>query len=830
MERILLLILICVQCTGKEDKQEWDDLETKDLAYDLSSDIGDEYLDVSEIETQEISLQEIHSEEIVQTDILEVSGVDSKEVIWPPPIAPDVPPEKIKIEKWLVTFVNKIDQDILWGLLEKGEFIPPEKPGKDQFGVQWLEATPKDDGFVTYPGLGLTYAVAHFVTDQQSSIIVRADRVYRVYVNGRPQPGDVYGTKQHRIPGQSVGGDNWIAVMGWNMGGAIEVELWKTPDEVYFNTLDITYPEPYPNTTSEEFIGVPLLNMSSHHLSRLTAKVLENQYVKSTETDIAGVGPLSLTKIPFILSPKNQWPKEEFDVTIRILSKSLEYQYEKMIKIKPYGLKGPFRKTFMSKIDGSAQYYGVLPPKDYDPSKMYSMALSLHGAGVEAIGQSGAYSQKDWIFIVAPTNRRPFGFDWEEWGRLDGVEVLEHALENFPIDKSSVHITGHSMGGHGTWQLGVHFSNRFAVVGPSAGWSSFYSYVGEKKPTGAFYRARASSDTLAYIDNLANKPVYIIHGEKDDNVPISEANLMYQAVSKVTDVLKFHIEPGAGHWWDYPETEGADCVDWPELFDWMKEKKIDPIPLEFKWITPSPWVNSKYSFIRLESEQDPYKDVVVEAKKDGGIINITTSNVRTMIIDGKTLVDKGVSGLKVDGKEISIVPDDIIIGPLTGKNAQIHGPFNQIFHRPFCFVYSNDAESVFEMYASYLASIWTVISNGLACMIPLSSLSDDIRSSYNLIYVGVPKDKIVGLEGHPFDWGGDTIVLGSKLYKNCALVFVFPANGRLNGVMTTTQGLGYLLYMHQPFTSRSGFPDYVLWNEGGILNAGFFDSEWKFSQ
>ena len=32
---------------------------------------------------------------------------------------------------------------------------------------------------------------------------------------------------------------------------------------------------------------------------------------------------------------------------------------------------------------------------------------------------------------------------------------------------------------------GVHFPGRFAVIGPSAGWSSFYSYGGSARPTGA---------------------------------------------------------------------------------------------------------------------------------------------------------------------------------------------------------------------------------------------------------------------------------------------------------------------------------------------------------
>ena len=56
----------------------------------------------------------------------------------------------------------------------------------------------------------------------------------------------------------------------------------------------------------------------------------------------------------------------------------------------------------------------MLPPKNYDSGKKYALILSLHGAGVEAYRQVDAYTKKDWAFVVAPTNRRPFGFDWQD--------------------------------------------------------------------------------------------------------------------------------------------------------------------------------------------------------------------------------------------------------------------------------------------------------------------------------------------------------------------------------------------------------------------------------
>ena len=92
-----------------------------------------------------------------------------------------------------------------------------------------------------------------------------------------------------------------------------------------------------------------------------------------------------------------------------------------------------FRVTFRSKIDESVQHFSVLPPKDFDPKKRYALILTLHGASGVSDGQVGAYSQKDWAFVVASTNRRPFGFDWQDWGRLDAIEVLDEAMEKIPL-------------------------------------------------------------------------------------------------------------------------------------------------------------------------------------------------------------------------------------------------------------------------------------------------------------------------------------------------------------------------------------------------------------
>ena len=139
------------------------------------------------------------------------------------------------------------------------------------------------------------------------------------------------------------------------------------------------------------------------------------------------------------------------------------------------------KETFVSGIDGSVQYYAVSPAVS-DSALNPALVLSLHGASVEAIGQARAYSPKNWAAVVAPTNRRPFGFDWEDWGRLDALEVLEIEQNRTQYNPDQVYLTGHSMGGHGTWQLGATFPDKWGAIAPCAGWYSFWSYGGKEEP------------------------------------------------------------------------------------------------------------------------------------------------------------------------------------------------------------------------------------------------------------------------------------------------------------------------------------------------------------
>jgi pimeloyl-ACP methyl ester carboxylesterase len=364
----------------------------------------------------------------------------------------------------------------------------------------------------------------------------------------------------------------------------------------------------------------------------------------------------------------------------------------------------------VSSIDGSVQYYGLRPAGNEDPTDPEALVLSVHGAAVEAINQTGSYRSKPWAHIVAPTNRRPYGFNWEDWGRLDALEVLNIAESSLNVDPRRVYLTGHSMGGHGTWHLGALYPDRFAAIGPSAGWISFWSYRprGEMALTtpiqGMLMRATLPSRTMDLVTNYRDLGIYIIHGADDDNVPAEQSRMMVERLADFHRDFTYHEEPDAGHWWDKSDEEGADCVDWPPLFDFFA-RHTRPEPGEIRevdFVTPNPGVTSCYRWACVAQQVRPLEMSRVRLRFDPGLRRFVgdTENVERLRLSipegGAEPVD-----LTIDGQELGVQATENIIWlrrsgerwmpashpPPTAKGPHRNGTFKDAFRNRMVLVY-----------------------------------------------------------------------------------------------------------------------------------------------
>ncbi|MBN94637.1 MAG: hypothetical protein CL928_11285 [Deltaproteobacteria bacterium] len=744
------------------------------------------------------------------------------------PVAPLVEPVPLEVDEWLVGLLDDLGNDVVRADIESGSFELPEE-GYDENNTRWLDVEPGDNGHIASYNVSYYYAVADLDEPLSAGdrVIARSSATYGTWVGSVRQPGYFYGDRRHRIPLLAPRDDAVVVVQA--MGGRnAELQLWATSDELWMNQSDLTAPEIPVGDLQETWLGVPVLNLTDRALAGVVARVIENDFFAASEVSIPSMAPAAVTQMPVLLRPKEvpTDPEATMPVVVRLVAEGLEYSYEREIEI---GVADPDEghwATFRSPIDGSVQAFGMRRPANFDPEADYALVLSLHGASVQGRGQSRAYEARDWAYIIAPTNRHPFGFDWEEWGRFNALRTLDHSMERFRIDPTRVYLTGHSMGGHGTWHVGSSTPGRFATLGPSAGWESFYSYGGSARPTGALARSRAHSDTLNYLENLQRRGVYIIHGDADDNVPVSEGRDLFAAVSEVSEDVLYHEEPGVGHWWDLDsEEEGADCVDWDPLFEFMQERTLDPYELDFSFRSSSPSYSPSHSYVTILSATDAYEDVRIESSADGSSVALTTENVRALEIDGAALLERGVGSLSVDGSAVELSEDTLHIGAEGGKHKDVYGPFNQVFRSPFCFVYP-DAGGIYQEYVSFLTSYWAILGNGHACALPVSQVTDALRAERNLVWVGLDDDVVDS--GMSFEWDEDEVDIGPVSWESAGLLMVFPSDDRLSAVLTATADDPRLLYSMSPFSSRSGMPDFMVWTRSGNRSSGFFSPDWDY--
>ena len=745
----------------------------------------------------------------------------------PPPVAPEVALELLPVDRWVVAAVSTTG-DLYRERLIEGSFEMPEE-GVDDLGTTWRELPTSEGGVVAAAG-AVGYAAAELRGEAPLRLVARLDNADRIYSGGAVQPGDVYGSGRLRVPVVLAEGEGLVVVHLAGYRGSPQVELWTTTDELHFNLDDLTAPDLVEGDEGERWLGVPVLNLTDGPVRELTARVLSSDQLEETEVVLPALAPRAVTQVGFLLRPTEPWPAAEETVVARLHLESpdLDWAYERDLELTTLVAGEPYRQTFRTPVDGSVQYYGVRRPSAFDEAADSALVLSLHGAGVEAIGQARAYSSRDWTYLVAPTNRRPYGFDWEEWGHLNALASLDDAMERFRIDPTRVYLTGHSMGGHGTWHVGVHHPGRFATLGPSAGWSSFYSYTGATRPTGALARSRAQSETMDYIGNLARRGVYIIHGGADDNVPVREGRDMAAAVGEVTDDLVYHEEPGAGHWWDGDAAPGADCVDWPPLFEFMETHVLDPVELDFEFRSPGPWYSARHAYVTIQSASSPSEDVVIRSEQlEATRVALTTTNVRSLEIDGEALADRDVTTIEVDGEPFELDGEPLWVGPVDGKWVEVSGPFNQVFQRPFCYVYP-DGDRMMADYAAFAVGDWALNGNGLGCALPLSAAEEARAAGRNLIYLGVSRAALGELPV-PIDWDGAEVRVGDQAFGDAAMLFVFPEGERLSAAMVATDGAEASLHDIIPFSSRAGLPDYFVWGGGRRLAAGFFDGDWALA-
>lgn len=774
---------------------------------------------------------------------------------------------------------SPVHTDAVELLVVSGAWRPPapgerlEVPGGSP--RTWELLSRNADG--SFGGDGYAGGYAYFAVDvpRTRGALLQPGGAAMVYVNGEPRVGDVYNSGITRLPVLLKAGRNDL-LFQFGREGRLRPRLIIPSAPVSLDTRDATLPDLRLGQPLRAWGGVVVLNASHQSIAGARIRAEFSSGLGSQVSVLPVIPAFSVRKVPFLIAAKA--PPREGTQPLHLflyLERSSRPSSEATLPVRVRSVRSPYKCTFRSAIDGSVQYYAVNPAARWNAQegrKAPALFLTLHGAGVEAIGQAEAYEPKPWGVLVAPTNRRPFGFDWEDWGRLDALEVLKQARSSLHTDPARTYLTGHSMGGHGTWQIGALFPDLFAAIGPSAGWISFQSYAGGGRfPAGdsvaaMLARAATPSDTLALAKNYTHEGIYILHGSADDNVPVTEAREMVRVLGAFHHDFTYHEQPGAGHWWDVSDEPGADCVDWPPMFDFFARHVIpsDAEVRKVEFATPNPGISARSHWAEILQQTHPLQVSRVAIQVDPGKRRFagSTDNVERLALYVHGLMEAGLPvAVDLDGQSLSVpwpgrgrielrrangIWQTAPPVPPAWKNPERYGPFKDAFRHRMIFVYGTAGTSEENAWAfakaRYDAETFWYRGNGSVDVVADRDFDASREPDRSVILYGNRDTNLAWgrlLGESPVQVDGRGVAVGSTLLQgpNLACLLVRPRPGSATAYVAAVCGTGLagmrLTDRLNYFLSGVEYPDFtVLSTEmlsrgwAGVRAAGFFGNDW----
>jgi predicted peptidase len=219
------------------------------------------------------------------------------------------------------------------------------------------------------------------------------------------------------------------------------------------------------------------------------------------------------------------------------------------------------KKTYDFKEAGKEMEYALFIHSRYDKDKKTPLIVALHGLGsnpqqimryrgltdlAEKYGYivvaPMGYNTSGWYGSLGPGMGKIFGKaagkgDPKKGGKeepknvgelseKDVMNVLALVRKEFNIDEHRIYLMGHSMGGGGTWHLGLKYPEIWAGLAPIAP---------------AIFRQPNELEKIKHI------PVIVVQGDKDNLVPVAGARRWVERMKELQMTYEYLEIAGGGH-------------------------------------------------------------------------------------------------------------------------------------------------------------------------------------------------------------------------------------------------------------------------------------------
>jgi poly(3-hydroxybutyrate) depolymerase len=215
--------------------------------------------------------------------------------------------------------------------------------------------------------------------------------------------------------------------------------------------------------------------------------------------------------------------------------------------------------AYRSSFDGKLVPYRVYVPSNYNAAKKYPLVVLLHGAGGDETNFIESYrglwpklAEERGYILASVSGRGPVTqYSKESGGEQDVLDVMDLVKARYNIDSSRVYLGGHSMGGGGTWRLGLTYADRFAGLIPIAGSS-----------------AAVITGYEGVLKSGKKMPVMMVCGVKDALVAVAGCRTVADRAKGLSAPLKYSEYADADHL-------SVAVISVPDIFDWLDVQSKD---------------------------------------------------------------------------------------------------------------------------------------------------------------------------------------------------------------------------------------------------------------
>jgi dienelactone hydrolase len=434
-------------------------------------------------------------------------------------------------------------------------------------------------------------------------------------------------------------------------------------------------------------------------------------------------------------------------------------------------------------------------------------------------------------------------------------------------DRRRVVLRGFSMGGAGTWHLGLHFPDKWCVMGPGAGFTTTHGYAGGLPKELPEYQERCLCiyDAIDYAENARMIPIVAYSGG-DDPQKLAADNIEKRLKKLQIDGMTHLVAPGLGHSFPPDWFKKANAI-WSEHA--AKGRAKEPKKISFVTYT------TKYprcEWMLITALEKQYQKTSVEGELTEKGCRLTTKNVQSLIItlplrspppvaeiDGQTVKGELGNGLmfpltKQDGKWKRVEGDDFFRALLDGtrKRPFLQGPIDDAFAQSFvCVIGSGDTwhpatQKFVDAKVAAFKYDWAKHWRGeLQTTGDYAVTPNDINDK-NLVLFGDPNSNLTLAQimpKLPLKWTGDEIEFDGKKYKASehvpVMIFPNPLNPNRYVVLNTGHTIPSGDYTK---TNAMLFPrlgDYAVLrmtptakdaSAYEVVTAGLFDEFWQIGK